>query len=236
MCDLKLLGGRMDAKQTLDTLGVQKPDQKIDVHVLPLSGEFLSLAQAGEFDTHLQLLRQQEKLHEELARARVALNQCNNRQFLWRLLSRYRQAFPEQLRNLAKERQAQLSDLEAKLMAVTDALSVSMPLTAKSLTMSTLTTRGEDFSLRRPTRRDPFVAAREVVIRGCRGQPHRRVCQRLDLEFAGRDGLPPPELPERWVGKFDVRSFVAAYDNSACRNRVAKMISTARRRSPLAQD
>jgi len=214
----------MDTKET-STAPAPTLSQQVDVRNLPLSGEFLAVACNGHASACLKLLLRQERLHRELARERAKLNDCNDRSNLSRLMRRDKEEFPNRFRPLAAGHQARVIDLERELNLVTEALSASMPLTAKALTLPLPPNPTANFAKEQHRPRDAEVAARDTVIQKCRGKGHREICTCIDFELGARDGLATMGLPDSWTRDFEVTTFVAAFDDPRCRNRVASLIS-----------
>ena len=71
---------------------------------------------------------------------------------------------------------------------------------------------------------DPGVTYRNVVIDQNRNKSALDICRILDSIFRERE-RPPGFFPENWTEDFRVNTFVAAYLNPLCRNRVQAMIS-----------
>jgi hypothetical protein len=76
---------------------------------------------------------------------------------------------------------------------------------------------------------NPFVAARDVVIRNHRLRSSRKICEKLDSELEQRDA-PTMSLPEPWMKKHGVRTFSEAYKNAKLRPLVQKMICDSKKR------
>jgi hypothetical protein len=78
---------------------------------------------------------------------------------------------------------------------------------------------------RRPS---PYVLVRDLYIRRMKNLSDQEICQTLDIELAGPEAGRSLGLPHSWDDKWNVKTYVAAYEHPKCKNLVEKVISVAR--------
>jgi len=213
--------------------GLSTDEKTVDVSSpIGVSGAFISLAQAGKLAEVSSAVLEYQSLVSQLARVEEKLEDCNNSVFLIRLAEKCRkrrQDFVSELKKLTQSLETKKTQLHTRLTEIKQhlideyptldgSLSGVMPASVPILTPAPRTGRPY-----------PGVAGRNAVIDKYLQESDLDICKKLDFNFM-RDGKVSSEyLPASWTRDFGVRTFVGAYREHGCRNRVHKLISGRRR-------
>ncbi len=76
---------------------------------------------------------------------------------------------------------------------------------------------------------NPLLLARDLTIKKYAHLPHREICGMLDNDLQWRDA-PTVGLPQDWIEKFGIKTFLEAYDHPQLSPRAQKMLSKGKQR------
>jgi len=194
---------------------------------LTVSGKFLAMAANGTLVVVGPLILERARIMEEIRMVEQKLHSCNHPEAVadfWQGCTERNKSFDPELRTLAASLETQKRELSAALQQIDEKLAPYNIISDWRM--------GTDFvSLLPPSRIDPAVAFRSMIIFQNREKSDLEICRILDF-YCRADGQSEGFFPERWTAKYAVETFVAAYCNPKCRNLVHTMMSKHRRRGP----
>jgi hypothetical protein len=212
-------------------------DDELDVSVDSVTGHYIALERQGKLRQLLQLQNKRERIAAKLMPVEAELSQFANPIWLLNFYAKTARggSFESELSRRARQLEHQKLKLKNELVSVEEQISA---LDRTLLRLPLPATRSAVLPPPIDASQDKFVMVRDyaIVQAALSGLSDLDICRRLDLDLARHDG-PPLGFPERWVEELaDVArrsggpSYVSAYQHSATKNRVQKMISSAKKR------
>jgi hypothetical protein len=197
------------------------------VNDLTVSGKFLAMAANGSLMVVGPLILERAKITEEIRMVEQRLHSCHHPQAVAGLAEwcvERNKDFDTEFRSLVDSLETQKRKLTVALQEIDEKL-------APYNVVSDWRMDPDVVSLLPPSRSDPVVASRSMIIFQNREKPDLQICRILDSPW--RNGEPPERFfPPGWREKYGVTGFVAAYYRPECRNLVHTMISKGRKRGP----
>jgi hypothetical protein len=200
------------------------------------SGEFIKLAEEGKLQEISPLVAKHHKVGTRLAIIEGKLRHCNIPESLNELATycKNRQKdFVPALKQLVKKLEDEKARLRSKLRTIERQLSQKQSSLAKSLEQQIYTVPADQLTLvpARHVESDPDITRRNALIFAKRKASAAAICRMLDLEFVRPDEK-SRVIPEPWVEKLGVRTFVEAHRHEKCRPLVETLISKAKKHKP----
>jgi hypothetical protein len=202
-----------------------------------VSGAYLQLAQKGLLQRVSKLRAEYSSLTSELAEIEKSRHDCNEPNWLeeyWRRISSKGRDFSKALSSHTKALEqrktktlARLDRVLAKIQEI-EVLAPAGTFITLAIPVGSQAFLHTGQSLRPgPNMRVP-VKIRDETIRKYAHLSDREICRKLDAELI-QSNSPPIGFPESWIEDYSVSTYVDAYDNPRCRNRVQKLISKAKK-------
>jgi len=195
------------------------------------SGKFIELYHTGALEKAQALWNKCYRLRMRLEDVRANLCNCNDPAWLFRFADRCRRQGKDFEKRLRLEVERLESDKEmlekedAEICSKLREVDPSLLEASHTLAGARLLHNYEASSIGAQTLCDDVLKRRRIIARHPRLKSSG-LCGRFDLE-----NLP---VPEGWGKEFpDVDSWVTAYRNKVCRNRIHKMVSQDKRRLRL---
>lgn len=215
-------------------------DDLLDVSMVGISGRYIELAEQGKLDELLGLQEKRRQLLDDLTIVESGLSQFGNQ--VW-LLNFYVKAqkrarkFGQELRRRAGQLELRRTKLRTQIEEIEKQIARVEPLILE------VPLQGIPVVERLPAIKsgeNPFVLVRDYAIKlaASEGLSDLDICKRLDLTLTVRGAEAPVGMPEQWVEDFGEAwkrteervSYVRAYLDPNTKNRMQKMISTAKTR------
>jgi hypothetical protein len=212
----------------------------LDVTVASISGRYIELAEQGKLDKLVGLQEKRGRLLDDLRVVESELSQFGNQLWLLNFFVRcqkrgenYAKQLPRRADQLERQRSKFRGEIEKveKQIAEIEPLILKVPLPDVPIFDRPPAIRAGD---------NPFVLVRDYAIKlaASEGLSDLDICKRLDMTLTLRGAVAPVGMPEPWVEEFKATwtktygsvTYVAAYQYPQTKNRMQKMISTAKAR------
>jgi hypothetical protein len=222
--------------------GALPPDkEEPTVLVDTVSGKYLELDRQGKLAELVKLQSKRQHLRFALATIEAELSQFSNP--LWLLnffVKKKGEQFNRKLQNRDDILERQRKALQKTIAAVEEEIRKIEPLILEIPIPNIDTSFPSSPFLEIDENADAYIVVRDYVIKQCasKGYSDERICKTLDHKLMVRDG-PPKGIPDNWIEKFgeewvkkyhNYNFYLAAYTDRRTKNRMQKMISTAKKR------
>jgi hypothetical protein len=218
-------------------------DDLLDVSVVGISGRYIELAEQGKLDELVGLQEKRRHLLDSLTIIESELSQFGNPVWLLNFFVKAQnraKKFGTELPRRARQLERQRTKLRAEIEEIEKQIARIEPLILKApLHQIPVAERLPAIK----SGENPFVLVRdyEIKLAASEGLSDLDICKRLDLTLTVQGAEAPVGMPEQWAEEFGETwkkryggvSYVAAYRYPQTKNRLQKMISTAKTRLRL---
>jgi hypothetical protein len=202
-----------------------------------ISGAYIRLSQKGELQRLFALRKKLTQLESDFTNTLESIAACNNPNWLDEFArskknkGRFVTALTQHVVRL-EDRKAKLLIQKNKVLRKIREISDQVPEAISNSLATPFVNRTLLEKIGAPEvgpNTNVPVLLRDFTIQKYANLSNPEICVKLDAELLQHEGL-PNGFPETWNEKFQVNTYVSAYQHENCRALVQKLISTAKKR------